>query len=173
MQRRVALKNLAAAAGLVSMPAWASGWNKSTVATAAPYLSAGQDAVLAEIVETIIPATDTPGAKELGIHSFVQKMVTDCYDEKVRERLAKGVDAVERMAKGTFSKSFATLDAARRMDILLKMEKNTDPEKKEFFTLVKGLTIRGYLNSEYVMTNLTHYELVPGRYHGCVPVAVK
>jgi hypothetical protein len=29
------------------------------------------------------------------------------------------------------------------------------------------------MTSEYVMTNLTHYEMIPGRYHGCVPVAAK
>jgi hypothetical protein len=173
MQRRVALKNMAAAAGLISLPAWASGWSKSTVTSASSLLSPSQDAVLAEIVETIIPATDTPGARELGVHSFIQKMVTDCYEIKDQENLLKGIDAVDRMARGTFSKNFASLDAGQRIDILRKMEKNSDPAKKEFFSLVKGLTIRGYMNSEYVMTNLTHYEMIPGRYHGCVPVAAK
>lgn len=173
MQRRVALKNMAAAVGLVSLPAWANGWSKSSVTSAVSFLSARQETVLAEIVETIIPATDTPGAKELGVHSFIQKMVADCYDAKVQENLTKGVDAVDRMARGTFSKPFATLSAEQRMDILRKMEKNSDPDRKEFYSLVKALTIRGYMNSEYVMTNITRYEMIPGRYNGCVPVAAK
>ena len=173
MQRRVALKNMAAAVGLMSLPAWASNWNKSTVAAGTPTaLSPSQEALLAEIVETIIPATDTPGAKELGIHQFVQKMVADCFEKKVQEGFASGLDLVEETAKKNGGSSFVALDKAGRIQLLQGLEAGGDPGK-EFYALVKGLTIRGYMSSEYVMTNLTGYEMMPGRYHGCVPVAAK
>ncbi len=171
MQRRVALKNMAAAVGLMSLPTWASGWNKTTVA-ASTALTPGQEALLAEIVETIIPATDTPGAKELGVHQFVQKMVADCFEKKVQEGFTTGLNQVEETAKKNGASSFAALDKAGRAELLKGFEAGGDPGK-EFYGLVKGLTIRGYMTSEYVMTNLTGYEMVPGRYHGCVPVAVK
>ncbi|CAA9274574.1 MAG: Gluconate 2-dehydrogenase subunit 3 family protein [uncultured Cytophagales bacterium] len=172
MQRRVALKNMAAAVGLMSLPAWASGWSKTTVATAPTVLSPNQEALLAEIVETIIPATDTPGAKELGIHQFVQKMVADCFDKKVQEVFARGLTNVEATARKNGAASFAALDPAGRTALLQGLEAGGG-EGKECFGLVKGLTIRGYLTSEYVMTNLTKYEMMPGRYHGCVPVAAR
>jgi len=172
MQRRVALKNMAAAVGLMSLPAWASGWSKTSVATASTVLKPGQEALLAEIVETIIPATDTPGAKELGIHQFVQKMVADCFEKKVQEGFSTGLTRVEEAAKKNGAASFAALDPAGRTELLKGLEAGGG-EGKDFYDLVKGLTIRGYLTSEYVMTNLTHYEMMPGRYHGCVPVAAK
>ncbi len=172
MQRRVALKNMAAAVGLMSLPAWASGWNKTTVAAASTALSPSQEALLAEIVETIIPATDTPGAKELGIHQFVQKMVADCFEKKVQEGFIRGLSQVEETAKKNGGSSFAALDKTGRTELLKGLEAGGG-EGKEFYDLVKGLTIRGYLTSEYVMTNLTHYEMMPGRYHGCVPVPPK
>ncbi len=172
MQRRVALKNMAAAVGLMSLPAWASGWNKTTVATGTTALTTRQEALLAEIVETIIPATDTPGAKELGVHQFVQKMVADCFEKKVQETFVKGVDALEATAQKNGGKSFVALDKAGRTELLKGLEAGGE-EGKAFYGLVKGLTIRGYMTSEYVMTNLTGYEMVPGRYHGCVPVPVK
>src|SRR5690606_22437287 len=37
---------------------------------------------LAELVDLIIPQTDTPGGKELGLHNFVIKMIEDCSDEE-------------------------------------------------------------------------------------------
>jgi hypothetical protein len=36
--------------------------------------------------------------------------------------------------------------------------------------MAKALTINGYMTSKYVMTNITKYELVPGRYNGFAPV---
>jgi hypothetical protein len=50
------------------------------------------------------------------------------------------------------------------------MLSSSNNEDKDFVKLVKNITIQGYLNSEYVMTNLRIFEFVPGRYHGCVPV---
>jgi hypothetical protein len=163
---------MAAAVGLMSLPAWAANWNKSTVAAGTTALSPSQEALLAEIVETIIPATDTPGAKELGIHQFVQKMVADCFEKKVQAGFTAGLNHVEEMAKKNGGSSFVALDQAGRTGLLQGLEAGGG-EGKEFYDLVKGLTIRGYMTSEYVMTNLTHYEMIPGRYHGCVPVAAK
>jgi hypothetical protein len=174
MQRRVALKNLALVAGsLISLPSWANGWSKNSVESPHPYLTTSQDELLAEVVETIIPATNTPGAKELGVHTFLQKMVADCFEKSAKDTLAKGLDTVEATAKQRFTKSFAACDATQRTEILQAMERSTDAGQKGFFGLVKGLTIRGYMSSEYVMTNITKFEFVPGRYHGCVPVASK
>ena len=60
MERRVALKNMAAAVGVMAgLPSWASGWSKSSLPENI-LLSADQSATLAGMVETIIPKTDTP-----------------------------------------------------------------------------------------------------------------
>lgn len=170
MQRRTILKNVAATVGaLVALPAWAHGWNQQNLKNTT-LLTAAEDNLLAEVVETIIPATDTPGAKELGVHRFVQKMVTDCYDQKAQENLTNGLDQLDQYSQATFKKPFAEGTPAQRIHLLEGMELSDEPAKKSFFSMVKSLTIQGYTNSEYVMTNLTHYEMVPGRFHGCVPV---
>ena len=174
MERRSALKTLAGAVGgLISLPDWANGWTAETVRQHPQLLSLGQDELLAEITETIIPATDTPGAKALNVHQFIQKMVTDCYDEKAQETFRKGLDTTSELAQKSFGKSFAEGNTAQRTALLTQLSQSTEPAQKEFYSLIKGLTIRGYMNSEYVMTNLTHYEMIPGRYHGCVPVVAK
>ena len=126
--------------------------------------------MLAEVVETIIPATDTPGARELDVHRFVQTMVKDCYDQNAQESLANGLAALDKYSQQTFKKSFAEGTPQQRIHVLEGMQLSADPAQKAFFGMVKNLTIQGYLNSEYVMTNLTHYEMIPGRFHGCVPV---
>ncbi|MPR36017.1 gluconate 2-dehydrogenase subunit 3 family protein [Salmonirosea aquatica] len=170
MQRRTALKNVATTlAGLAALPAWANGWNQQQLSKT-HFLTPAEDTLLAEVVETIIPATDTPGAKELGVHRFVQKMLDDCYDQKAQESFKAGLAALDGFSQQIFKKPFAEGTAPQRIYILEGTELSDDPAKKAFFGMVKNLTIQGYMNSEYVMTNLTHYEMIPGRFHGCVPV---
>ncbi|PRY05689.1 gluconate 2-dehydrogenase subunit 3-like protein [Pontibacter ummariensis] len=162
-----------AVVGLAVLPACDFGSKKATAKAVGTSLSPSQEELLAEVVDTIIPATDTPGAKELNVHSFVQQMVTDCYEPKVQENLVKGLDTVEELADKSFSKSFGACTGEERIEVLRKMENAKEEEQKEFYSLVKGLTVRGYMNSEYVMTNLVKYEAIPGHYYGCVPVNEK
>ncbi|GAB3513313.1 lactose 3-dehydrogenase subunit gamma LacC [Spirosoma knui] len=162
-----------AVGGLISLPAWASGWTAETVRSADPFLSPGQDTLLADIAETIIPATDTPGAKALNVHQFIQKMVADCYDAKAQDALRNGLTTTDELARKTFGKPFAEGDVTQRTALLTQLAQSTDSAQKDFYGLVKGLTIRGYMSSEYVMTNLTHYQFMPGHYYGCVPVPSK
>jgi len=74
------------------------------------------------------------------------------------------------VAKKDFSKPFVECDAKQKLAVLNKMANSENSDEKGFVRLVKNLTIQGYLNSEYVMTNLRIYEFIPARYHGCVPV---
>ncbi len=173
MQRRSVVKNIALTIGAaIVLPAWANAWNRESFQNSFLKNPISQENLLAEIVETIIPKTNTPGAKELNVQQFVPVMVMDCYDKNAQEIYKKGFELVENNAKNTYSKSFADCDAKQRLEVLNKMSKSENSDEKKYIQLVKGLTIQGYLNSEYVMTNLRVYEYAPARYHGCVPVKI-
>jgi Gluconate 2-dehydrogenase subunit 3 len=170
MQRRTAIKNIALTiGGAIALPSWANAWSRAAISSPSS-LSFAEENLLAEIVETIIPKTDTPGAKEMGIHTFVAKMIKDCYDKKAQAVFTKGLELVENTAKNTHSKSFVSCDAIQKLALLNQFSKSENEAEKAFLQLVKSLAIRGYLSSEYVMTNLRKYELIPARYHGCVPI---
>lgn len=168
MERRSALKNLTVTlGGLVSLPTWASSWTPESIGRMA-YASADNEALLAEIVETIIPETTTPGAKSLKVHQFAMRMINDCYGETAQNSLKQGLVKIEEMAQQLYSKAFVACDTKQRTDVFLKL--SNDSTTKPFTSMIKNLTIRGYTNSEYYMTNVLHYEMAPGFYHGCVPV---
>ena len=42
----------------------------------------------------IIPKTDTPGAKEAGVPTFVEMMLNDCYEQPEHRSFQQGVDAL-------------------------------------------------------------------------------
>ncbi|WP_337042517.1 gluconate 2-dehydrogenase subunit 3 family protein [Emticicia sp. 17c] len=170
MQRRAALKTFALSIGsTLVLPSWANAWSKETLQQSSIILTPLQETLLAEVVGTIIPKTDTPGAKDLNVDKFVTLMVADCYDTKAQDTFAKGLVAVDEIARKEYNKTFISCEPTQKLAVLNKMDKAGNDTEKGFIRLVKNLTIQGYLNSEYVMTNLRVYEFIPGRYHGCVP----
>jgi hypothetical protein len=170
MKRRSAVKNVAMVlAGLGTMPAWVSCW-KPDSSSEMVTLSATDESLLAEIMETIIPETNTPGAKSLQVHQFALRMIHDCYDDEALATLKNGLVQTEKIAQKAFDKSFVACEAKEREKVLVSMSQSADPETLKSLELIKGLTIRGYLNSEYVMVNVLGYSMIPGIYNGCEPV---
>ena len=171
MERRQALKTvLFSAAGLITLPAWANSWNPQTVLLPFRFLNSVQESLLEDIVSIIIPEGEKPGAKSLGVHSFVQKMVADCYEPKAQEEFKMGLDDIEKTAQLTYNQSFVALNAVQKEEILRGVSLSTDVKQKEFFASIKNLTIQGYTSSEYVMVNHYNYEMAPGHFYGCITV---
>ena len=126
--------------------------------------------ILAEVVETIIPKTDIVGAKDLKVHDFIQKMIADCYDLPVQTNFKNGLKTLDDSAVDSYAKPFAVCDKMQRETLLNKLATATDASQKDFFVLVKNLTIQGFTSSEFVMTTFLRYKMAPGHYYGCVPV---
>lgn len=174
MERRVALKYLATmAGGLITLPAWANGWTKASVFPTQSFLSVAEGDLLATIVDTIIPTTDTPGAKALDVHLFVEKMVTDCYEKPFQDTFKNGLQAVDTMITQQYGRSFLNCDIPQRLSVLMQFQASPNLSEKEFFSTLKSLAIQGYTTSEYVMTKHLNYVMAPGHYHGCVSVPEK
>jgi hypothetical protein len=175
MERRLALKNLLIiAGGTILLPSCLNQDKKVSIPLNHINVSAEHEALLAEMVETIIPKTDTPGARELGVHQFVLVMIDDCTKKEDQQRFIKELDGVHGLAKKQFNNSFIKSTQQQREELLMRMEKKEFGEKvTSFYEHLKRLTIQGYLKSQYVMTNLLKYELVPGRFHGSHPVTAK
>ncbi|GAB3173660.1 gluconate 2-dehydrogenase subunit 3 family protein [Telluribacter humicola] len=176
MKRRSAIKSLGLAlGGLVSLPAWASNWTPESVGPATA-LSTGEEALLAELVEAIIPRTTnaagvvSPGAKELGVHQFAARMIRDCLGEPAQASLKEGLVSTDKLSNQTYQKGFAALTPKEKVAVLTSMSNSADATTKGFVSMIKNLTIRGYTNSEYYMTQVLKYNMAPGYYHGCVPV---
>jgi hypothetical protein len=175
MKRRTALRSLALVmGGTIALPAWAKAWNVEMLAATPNVLAApNQQALLAALVETIIPATDSPGAKALGVHLFILKMLADCYEKTEQTRFLNGLDELEKTVQSGYGTSFMACSETQRLAFLQGLEEAAESGaagEKPFFPFLKNMTIQGYLNSEYVMRDVFKYELVPARYHGCVPV---
>ncbi len=153
------------------LPNWASGWNPATVKSETAFLPPHLDAVLTEVVDTIIPQTDTPGAKALNVQTFIQKMITDCYEKDVQTAFTNGLKNVDETARQQHNQPFISCDTPQRLAVLAALEKTPEIPLSDFYKLVRQLTIQGFTTSEYVMTKHYNYQPIPGHYYGCVPVS--
>lgn len=172
MNRRTVIRDLTfALGGLATIPAWAAnGWSVETLTTESVIFNTTEQQLLTIIVETIIPESDTKGASSLGVPAFLEKMLLDCYEVPVRNNVKDGLASTDALAQKQFGKSFAHCTTSQKQQLLLSFEKSEDKTLKEFYSLVKNLTILGYTTSEYVQTQFLNYNMAPGHYYGCVPV---
>ena len=135
-------------------------------------------AYLDEVAETIIPATDTPGAKAAKVGTFMTVMVKDCYDEKNQKIFLDGMNKINEDSKKKFGgNAFMKITPEQRKELLTELDKEQKDyaknKKKEedphFFTQMKQLTLLGYFTSEPGATQALRYVPVPGRFDACIP----
>jgi len=134
-------------------------------------------AYLDEIAETILPATNTPGAKDAKVGEFMMTMVNECYDEKDRKLFLEGMKKINEFSKKQFGNVFMKMDAQQRHNLLVQLDKEQKDYTKNkktdqpshYFRMMKELTLLGYFTSEPGCTKAKRYIAVPGRFDGCIP----
>lgn len=135
-------------------------------------LSYEEENFLIAFVDTVIPSTSTLGAKELKLDAFVLKMFDDCYSAEQQKELISGLSELKKELQEKNGKEFSLLNNAQREKLLNKIKKQDDNSEavKFFIHETRKWTVKGYQNSEYVMTKLVPYQLVPGHFYGCVKI---
>lgn len=172
LSRRSVLKQLAfVSVGMAIIPACLEDRSKANLLLKNISVSPADEAMLADLCEIIIPKTDTPGAKEISAHLFVLTMVDDCATKEDQQLFLKGMEEFKKLCQTVAGKSLVNCEPSDKKKITdaLLVKMNEDSPLKHFMGMVKGRTIQAYTSSEFFLTKVQVYELVPGRYHGCVP----
>jgi hypothetical protein len=135
-------------------------------------ITAADLALLDEIGETIIPTTNTPGAKAAKIGAFMVMMVNDCYDDAHHAAFKAGLPAINAASRSKFGHDFMAATPAERTALLNEL----DAEQKQhqstkakdapahYFRMMRQLTIVGYFTSEIGATQALNFSEVPGRF---------
>src|ERR1700728_1774495 len=79
-------------------------------------------AFLDEIAETILPATQTPGAKAAKTGAFMALMVTDCYRPAEQKVFRDGMRKVDEAMRNANNVSFMTATPAQRLAVLTTLD---------------------------------------------------
>ena len=171
MNRRKALKNIAiASGGLITLPFWMGCGTADAPATHLSSFSSSQQKLLASVADTIIPAGKEVGALSMEVDKFLQKLIDDCHPKEVQDNVKAQLDGLEQAAQAANKKGFAECTPEQRQQLLMKLSASENKPERDFFTLIRSETIRGFTTSKEVMQKYLNYKIAPGHYYGCVAV---
>jgi hypothetical protein len=172
MDRRSALKYLGvASAAAVLLPSCVADRKKLTVALNNLQITTDDQDLLGAIAEALIPATDSPGAKELEAHLHTFVMVDDCRPGADQEAFLTGMRKFEAEVKSLTGKSFMKEDVQSRSALLASVEEKKDALSEDvakFYRISRGYIIQGYTTSQHFLKDIKPYVHIPGpKFVGC------
>ena len=155
-------------------------------------LNPHQNDTVVVMIDHIIPATDTPGAKAVRVNEFIDVILTEWANDEERRHFLDGLDDVDKQSNALFGKDFASASPAQQVVLLRSMDEAADvarsrekgkegppfwePQGRDtqmqgnFFTVFKNMAIHGYYTSEIGFTQELKLQIIPGVHHGCTDV---
>jgi Gluconate 2-dehydrogenase subunit 3 len=150
-------------------------------------LSPHQNDTVVAMIDQIIPATDTPGAKGARVNEFIDVILTEWAKDDERRNFLDGLADVDKQSNALFGKDFASASPAQQLVLLRSMDEASaharsrqkeappfwEPEGRDrqmqgdFFTVFKNMTLHGYYTSEIGFAQELKLEIIPGAQHGC------
>lgn len=201
MNRRQALKNIGLGAGIIvvgptTLSLLQSCKNDKTIDWEPSFLTVANGFALKQLLDVIIPATDTPGANDLNIARFIDSYMEEVASEERRENFQKGADSFAAEFKTQFDKDLndGTPEEYEKMvekylsaipqeqeepkrntetqdpmdeDPEERMDKTSGDGAYSYVNEVRELAIWAWKNSEEVGENVLWYDPVPGQYIAC------
>ncbi len=193
MNRREALRMLTAGAVLPALtPELLALYRQAHPASSYSLrtLNPHQNDTVVAMIDQIIPATDTPGAKAARVNEFIDVILTEWANDSERQNFLDGLAAVDQQSNELFGKDFAAASSPQQLALLRAMDnaaaiarshlKDRPPLwepggrdnqlQDDVFTVFKNLTLHGYYTSEIGFTQELKLEIIPGAQHGCHPL---
>lgn len=193
MNRRDALRVLTAGAILPAFPPELFAFYRDAHPEGAyslRTLNSHQNDTVVAMIDQILPATDTPGAKGARVNEFIDVILTEWANDEERRNFLSGLDDVDKQSSALFGKDFASASSAQQVALLRSMDEAAaiarsdrkdlppfwEPEGRDtqmqgdFFTVFKNMTLHGYYTSEIGFTQELKLQIIPGAQHGCMPV---
>lgn len=154
-------------------------------------LSPHQNDTVIAMIDQILPATDTPGAKAARVNEFIDVILTEWATEDERQAFLDGLVSVDKQSNALFTKDFLVAAPDQQLVLLRSLDEEAavarakpkkpevpfwEPEgrdrqlKNDFFTTFKNLTVHGYYTSEIGFSQELKFRIMPGAQHGCQPV---
>lgn len=154
-------------------------------------LTTPQQALVEELTELVLPATDTPGARQARVVEFVDVILAEWATANDRTLFLNGLADVEARARATGAATFVSAPIADRVSICRELDDALTAarlatkrwrdggqagdrpvdHRGQFWHHLRNLTVAGYYTSEVGYTRERKAVLIPGIYTPCMPTA--
>lgn len=142
-------------------------------ATAPGVFNADEMALIAALVQTIIPQTETAGAVQAGVHVTLQDLATQWGDAAFQQYWKAGLATLGSALTNEAGAAFTSLSPSERETALGAYDARVFAGEVEdgFYRDFKATAVQTYYLSEPGATEELAYEPVPGDWIGCVPLS--
>lgn len=162
LNRRALIQRMGLLLGATALPLDAFA---APAAGAGKILSAPRFELLEAVSDTILPATDTPGALAAGVPARLDAMLANWASLKTRTMMIEALDRINVAAKTAKGKNFAALNPADReavlrshdAEALVKVPPPADAPKGGPFNPYVSVADRGYHKIKDLVLALFYY----------------
>jgi len=139
---------------------------------------------ISTLVETILPRTETPGALDVKVAVFLDRIFAQTYDEAEQKQVRADIAKFNEDCKKQHGAVFADLSSEDKINVLTAAEsssgkfsqgvwgKTVGPQEPiGFYRSIKSMAIWAYCSSEKIGKEVLNYDPVPGEYKGCIPLS--
>jgi hypothetical protein len=106
------------------------------------------------LTEMMIPADESPGAREAGVSEFIDFMAAHG-EKEVQKPMRDGLARLDGRAKGAHGRVFVELSPDQQTEFLREIAQR-NAEGHEFFRLVRRYTVMGYYTSRIGLEELDY-----------------
>ena len=149
-----------------------SGDLDSSIAYIPRFFNESQFALVKDLIDVILPTTDSPSASEVGVHQIIDEMVSKTYTKEQIEDYQKGFFSLqEYLNQQSKTGSFTKMKEAEKLSILKMLESSKDNNInniKEAYLVFKQQSVAYYLSTETIGTKFLNYLPLPGPYQACI-----
>jgi len=145
-------------------------------------LNSHQNDTVTTIAEIIIPQTNTPGAKAARVNEFIDLILTEWYDGEEKSIFLTGLAEVDSRTRDLYGKDVIECAEKQQIEVLQALDdeaaaraedvrrRRSHPPERNFFFMIKQLTLVGYYTSQIGFEQELHAEIIPSRHAGCAPL---
>lgn len=124
--------------------------------------------LLGNIVDVVIPATDTAGAKASDVDVYILEMLRTWYRPDEVAEFRKGLGAFDESVTIRFGQGFIDIDSESQTRALVEALSGSDASVAQFVSWVRQMTLTGYYTSQTGASVELRYVPVPGSYNPCL-----
>jgi hypothetical protein len=133
------------------------------------YFNADAFTLLGQMMDAILPKTDTPSATEVGTDQVMDQLFAQVFEPEYKNKFMDNFVALQAYLD---TNGFATLPNTQQAEVLQALELSTSKDAAYWAYIdIKQQTLAYFLSSEQIAEQYLNYLPIPGEFKPCVAVA--
>ena len=129
------------------------------------YFSKTEFSLLSNIVDFLIPKTETPGALDMKVPQFIDIIISETYNNESKNNLSNKL----KLLIEDFKSNNIDLSDYNSMKSKFVNDFNNETHQ-EMYNQIRDLTVWGFKTSKEIALNVLNYNPIPGYQLGCIDI---